>query len=170
MSSDDFPIKNIAPGLTLTGRPRHWQESWSERRRTSRLFVGVHNETILDNLINRHSRPHAAWRKVIVDQVLPNITGLEAAKVRWSQKAGCSCPCSPGFILVGQHLMLNALGDVVPAGMGGAWDFWLQIDFASLDVPEVEADDPNRTFRAAQFGVDLVAAAPQPVSVSVVPA
>lgn len=46
----------------------------------------------------RRSRPYTEYRKL-----LPEIfekAGIPAGtKASWSQKAGCSCPCSPGFVL-----------------------------------------------------------------------
>lgn len=71
----------------------------SERRgMKSRIFFFHNNESILDNLINRHDRPQKAYR-----QLLPQIMEQNGfnGKVRWSQRAGCSCPCSPGFIVDG---------------------------------------------------------------------
>lgn len=80
---------------------------WAKRRpTTSRIFFSFANETVLENLENRHGRPYNALRELI-----PAI--LEKAQMgpfrfyhdvaaRWSQKAGCACGCSPGFILDGQ--------------------------------------------------------------------
>lgn len=60
-----------------------------------RLYVGV-EETLLENLENRTTRPVLAWgRMVRAAMVTAGYTG----KVGWYAKAGCSmCPCSPGFI------------------------------------------------------------------------
>lgn len=41
--------------------------------------------------------PYREFRKVM-PQVFEQL-GLESVKFNWSQYAGCSCPCSPGFIL-----------------------------------------------------------------------
>jgi hypothetical protein len=30
--------------------------------------------------------------------------GVEPMSMRWTQKAGCSCPCSPGFVLYGLRI------------------------------------------------------------------
>lgn len=71
-----------------------------------RLYISPVGETILDNLVNRHSRPKDIYKKL-----LPEIfkqAGLpEDTKAYWSQKAGCSCPCSPGFILQLSQLSAN---------------------------------------------------------------
>lgn len=60
------------------------------------FFVGA--ESVLDNLVNRTSRPRDAYRKLL-PTVLERIGLDPAIKARWSQRAGCSYPCSPGFIL-----------------------------------------------------------------------
>jgi len=71
----------------------------SARRDKAILFVWAQDEGAgLEQFIYRHNRPVQLYRSL-----LPEIfekLGLPAdTKARWSQKAGCSCPCSPGFIL-----------------------------------------------------------------------
>lgn len=76
-----------------------------KRYRPGRMYFNVANETVLEDLINRRSRPYNEFRKlfpVVRDKLKEmgydtDIGGKE--KVRWSQYAGCTCPCSPGFIL-----------------------------------------------------------------------
>lgn len=65
--------------------------------RKSRIYFFV-KETILENLINRRCRPNKEYRK-LVPAVLKKANIPSTTKVKWSQKAGCSCGCSPGFIL-----------------------------------------------------------------------
>jgi len=68
----------------------------------SRLYVGVDSErgpvTVGAMMDARWENPVRQYRKA-----LPAIfaaLGLDpATKARWSQYAGCGCPCSPGFIL-----------------------------------------------------------------------
>lgn len=79
------------------------------RGRKPRVYVGVDDENIAENLLNRHDRPIKIYRKIAV-QALRDIglivggpkqqtpDGHGAVSLRWSQKAGCTCPCSPGFI------------------------------------------------------------------------
>lgn len=72
------------------------QLEWRDRDRTkSRLHVFIEGESILENLENRRSRPYTEFKKLLA----PIFKMLGVAKARWSQKAGCSCGCSPGFIL-----------------------------------------------------------------------
>jgi hypothetical protein len=47
----------------------------------------------------RYKRPHQAYRKEVLPLVLIDLMIASNTKVTWSQKAGCSCGCSPGFIL-----------------------------------------------------------------------
>jgi hypothetical protein len=69
------------------------------RIKTARLYFSYHGETIMDDLQNRRNRPQKVLRTL-----LPAICqhySIEPTHAVWSQYAGCSCPCSPGFILYG---------------------------------------------------------------------
>ena len=72
---------------------------YESRSRGSRIYVWPEGETILDNLRNRRMRPYNAFRKKIIPNVLTHMGWPADTKVRWSQKAGCRCGCSPGFIV-----------------------------------------------------------------------
>ena len=63
------------------------------------IFVHPKGETILENLENRRDRPYTAFRKEVLPQVFAKLDLDPETKVRWSNRAGCSCPCSPGFII-----------------------------------------------------------------------
>ena len=74
---------------------------YKEWAKQTRIYVWPQGETIMDNLMNRKQRPHTTYKKEVIPSVLEKM-GLPAdTKVRWSQYAGCSCPCSPGFIVDG---------------------------------------------------------------------
>lgn len=64
-----------------------------------RLFIHPESENILDNMSNRHDRPHKAYRKFVLPVVLERLKLQFIPGATWSQKAGCSCGCSPGYIL-----------------------------------------------------------------------
>jgi hypothetical protein len=76
-----------------------------------RLSIFEKSETLAENLMRRHNRPHKLYRQVIpeaVDLLLTqhkeeckehDITKETFSKLHWSNKAGCSCGCSPGFIM-----------------------------------------------------------------------
>ena len=74
----------------------------------TRMHFFPKGETVLDNLFNRHDRPVPEFR-ALVEQVVAQLPPLDPKfgterrleSHRWSQRAGCSCGCSPGFILYG---------------------------------------------------------------------
>ncbi len=64
----------------------------------TRVFIWP-DESIRENLENRRNRPHRDW-KPFVENAL-NMFGINFERVGWSQKAGCQCGCSPGFVVFG---------------------------------------------------------------------
>jgi hypothetical protein len=75
----------------------------SEAHKKARVYVWPEGESIIENLQNRRTRPHTVYRKEVIPGVLAAL-GLPAdTRVKWSQYAGCSCPCSPGFVIDGAH-------------------------------------------------------------------
>ena len=75
-------------------------DNWKNYKKAPRIHVFVTKETIFDNLSNRHVRPHTLYKKVAVQPALIAM-GFDPADciVKWSQTAGCSCRCSPGFLI-----------------------------------------------------------------------
>ena len=67
----------------------------------TRVYIWPGNESILDQMTTRLCRPHTIWRKEIMPKVLQELGLPLDTEVKWSQYAGCSCPCSPGFIIKG---------------------------------------------------------------------
>ena len=80
---------------TRSGRP-----NWKDYDKAPRVYVQPKGESILENLENRRTRPYNEYRKVVADKALAEL-GLssDTHTLSWSQYAGCSCPCSPGFIV-----------------------------------------------------------------------
>ena len=74
------------------------------RRRRSVLYVHIKNQDFakpLQDMLTgfRYNNPHQVYRKMVLPQAF-KLLGLPPDTVaRWSQYAGCSCPCSPGFVL-----------------------------------------------------------------------
>lgn len=62
-------------------------------------YLDFQGETILDNLVNRRTRPYTLLRPYVLEAL--DAAGISVDKMRWSQTAGCSCPCSPGYVLYG---------------------------------------------------------------------
>ena len=63
-----------------------------------RIYVHLDGETILENLENRTERPYTVFKTEVLPPLF-RLLGLRNVKAGWSQRAGCSCPCSPGFIV-----------------------------------------------------------------------
>jgi len=60
------------------------------------IYVNLTGETIWENLQNRRTRPYTEWRRLLAP--LAAELGIpEGARLAWNRRAGCSCPCSPGF-------------------------------------------------------------------------
>ncbi len=47
----------------------------------------------------RWSHPTALYRKFVLPKVRKEMNLDSGVSIRWSQKAGCSCGCSPGFVI-----------------------------------------------------------------------
>jgi len=67
-------------------------------RKCPRVYFFEKNESILAHLNRRHYRPHQEYRKLL-PKVYEQLDFPLGVKAKWSQYAGCSCPCSPGFTL-----------------------------------------------------------------------
>ena len=64
-----------------------------------RIYVHPEGETIMENIMNRKQRPHTFYRKEVLPKLFAQLQWPADTRVKWSQYAGCSCPCSPGFIV-----------------------------------------------------------------------
>lgn len=118
--------------ITVTIIPRSWGRHTrsSEYYAEPRMYVDVADEeTLLDNLMNRKRRPYNVYKTLIHGSLLNQVFNL--GKLRWSQRAGCSCPCSPGFILPKQTL--NIGGHTF-----SEFDVWVKIENAP-SVDETKA-------------------------------
>lgn len=88
------------PGATLKFIKRSYAYDRRGYSAAPRMYVSVKDETILDNLMNRGRRPYNVYKTLLRSLDLNGV--LDLGKLQWSQYAGCSCPCSPGFILSSQ--------------------------------------------------------------------
>lgn len=92
-----------------------WMDSngkyYSNRRASQRpdghsiVYVSVPGKTVFEQLVNRRSRPYKALRPIVLEELTKR--GIKFTNIRWSQRAGCSCPCSPGFIIQGGDIGKN---------------------------------------------------------------
>lgn len=78
--------------------PTRRGESWREYHSKPRLYIAMERESVLENLMYRHDRPVTVYRKAL-PEIFERLRIPVVTKARWSQKAGCSCGCSPGFVL-----------------------------------------------------------------------
>jgi hypothetical protein len=104
-------------GATVTLMSRAFRTS-GEYNKSPRMYVHVENESVFDNLVNRKRRPYNAYKDMIRDTNIGEI--LDISKLQWSQKAGCSCPCSPGFILNYQNVEHDGM-------LFWAFDVWVTL-------------------------------------------
>ncbi len=76
-----------------------------------RIYVHLAGETIMQDLQNRRARPYKVYKAEVLPALF-RLLGITDVKVGWSQKAGCSCPCSPGFIVKDDGLPFDIHVDV----------------------------------------------------------
>ncbi len=110
------------PGATVRINERRYQRG-SEYNASPRMYVDI-NDTLFENLLNRTRRPYNVYKTLIHETDLHKY--IDLGKLQWSQHAGCSCPCSPGFILPHQHLTFEGKTFV-------KFDLWLEL----VDAPAV---------------------------------
>lgn len=70
-----------------------------KKQKKARVYFSHKGENVITNLVERRSRPTFVYKNFF-PQVLKHMNlKAEDYKFVWSQKAGCTCGCSPGFIL-----------------------------------------------------------------------
>lgn len=88
------------------------QEYYSSRkgepyRDSNKAYIWVSKESVIDNLINRRSRPYKFYQDHVLPVILKEVAekhpeyqiSTNANNWGWRSKCGCSmCPCSPGFV------------------------------------------------------------------------
>jgi hypothetical protein len=111
-------------GATITLSSRAFMTK-GEYNKSPRMYVHIADESVFDNLANRKRRPYDVYKAMIRESGVGEI--LDISKLQWSQKAGCSCPCSPGFILNYQTVDVDNT-------MFWAFDVWVKLHGApSID-------------------------------------
>jgi len=91
---------NIKPRVFVSGQPDPQMERPSHyTQKCDRTKEAYHNKLscgscIFDAMWRKYNREEIKIQRDILKQVFPHYTG----KYSFSRTAGCSCPCSPGFI------------------------------------------------------------------------
>lgn len=115
LASNPEPKKFRFFGLNATIQVRRKGGTWREMNGKSHLSVHMLGESIWDNLMNRRNRPTKIW-KMVGETAMASL-GLDEelfAKMYWNQRAGCSCGCSPAFVmpnLLGFHFYIEVEAD-----------------------------------------------------------
>ena len=77
------------------------------KKKHDKLYIWTTGETIMENLVNRRSRPYDYYKREVIPQLMEKLKEerpkvydkLKDVKWSWNKNCGCSmCPCSPGFI------------------------------------------------------------------------
>ena len=78
-----------------------------ERSKKGKIYFFVKEEGLIENLMFRRERPYKEYRKLL-RRVLEEVRAqgkffvpenVDMKLIKWNQKAGCSCGCSPGFVI-----------------------------------------------------------------------
>jgi len=126
-----FEIK--VAGATVTVIPRIYSYGYpTHYHGAPRMYVSVVDETVMDNLANRKRRPYNVYKTLIHSSDLASV--LDLGELRWSQRAGCACGCSPGFILNKQTITHKGGADIY------YFDIWVTLE----NAPAVDETKPAR--------------------------
>ena len=129
MKNERFTIE--IKGGTITVMPRRYYGN-KDHYKSPRMYVEVADETVFDNIANRKRRPYNVYKTLIHSTNLASV--LDLSEFRWSQRAGCTCNCSPGFIL-GHQSIVDDEGNSYRY-----FDLWLTLE----NAPSVDETKPAR--------------------------
>ena len=102
------------------------QESYYGRkgepfRDRNKAYIFVSGESVIENLMNRRSRPYKFYQQNVLPIVLAEVKekypdlqiSLDPKDWGWRQSCGCSmCPCSPGFIQKNDYGVISISAEV----------------------------------------------------------
>ena len=94
--------QSIQIGINLKVEKR-LVKNHGRRSNKNRIYIFNSGETIIENLVERHYRPVEFYKQVIIPHLIAQGFLNKDSDIKWSQKAGCSCPCSPGFIVESEY-------------------------------------------------------------------
>jgi len=100
--------KFLLPGAEVTIRERKYD--YKDPRgydAAPRMYVWADGTfSVAEDLMNRTRRPYDVWKKILRPMFAAYLPQVSLEKLSWSQHAGCTCNCSPGFILGKQSVVL----------------------------------------------------------------
>jgi hypothetical protein len=84
-------------------RPLNDRRDWKDYRKAPRIYIWVKNYNPINDIFTgeRYDKPYKNIRPMLPDVLRELGINPEGLRFRWSRYAGCSCPCSPGFIVSG---------------------------------------------------------------------
>ena len=100
-------MKIIITKATESPNLKESKYGMGERKKTDVIYVWLEDENVMENLMNRRDRPSKAYKEFVLPLGLKELGYTEdeakaiIKKAYWSQKAGCQCGCSPGFLTKG---------------------------------------------------------------------
>ena len=79
------------------------KNDWREKASKGRIYFFQVGENLLENIQKRNYRPYKEYRNILskalqIGGMNQSDADIIAKTASWSQRAGCSCGCSPGFI------------------------------------------------------------------------
>lgn len=137
-----YGVKDRIKGTKKTAKPVQFKflgvdcsmkvqyPDYSAKIKKSRVYLSVEDEGLLDNLNNRVNRPVVLWKEIALKGLREiGLTEEVIGGLKWSQYAGCSCPCSPGFII-----KENVMG----------YDFFISVKSDASEAVVFDPDAPKR--------------------------
>lgn len=65
------------------------------------IYFIINSPTVMKEINEKKGKYYDVFRKEVLPTVFKKAKLPEDTKVIWSDKAGCSCGCSPGFLITG---------------------------------------------------------------------
>lgn len=78
---------------------KNQKNTGKDAARATRVYLFLERESILDNLDSRGCQKVHKIRRDILPVLVASAPEMQGMKFNWSRTAGCSCGCSPGFIV-----------------------------------------------------------------------
>lgn len=89
--------------LTITSTEQRFRKPTYDRSYSAkpRIYIFPEGSNVFNWLEERYKQPSKAYKKEVMPKLVEQLGITSDMKLKWSQYAGCSCGCSPGFIVEG---------------------------------------------------------------------